>query len=152
MVGGRADSEERPGGGQTEELLLLFSMLTPGIQAPCLQMFTYNHPPPALLCAQGLTEDSGGYQTVSERLWSPPVSDSFQIQRPDHRLETAGLYCKITQKSHGRSSSSTWQSTSQGQGPLETGYCIKRNFKNSVGTTEVHTSFPLEVKRVNQLI
>ncbi|CAM9290854.1 unnamed protein product [Rangifer tarandus platyrhynchus] len=46
-------------------------------------------------------------------------------------LETAGLYCKITQKSHGRSSSGTWQSTSQGQGPLETGYCIKRNFKNS---------------------
>lgn len=116
-------------------------------------MFTYNHPAPALPCAQGLTENSGGYQTVSEGLWSPPVSGSFQIQKPDHRLETAGLYCKITQKSHGRSSFSTWQSTSQGQGPaLETVYCIKQNFKNSVGTTEVHTSFPLEVRKVNQLI
>lgn len=32
-------------GRQTEELLLLFSMLTPGTQAPCLQMFTYLTPP-----------------------------------------------------------------------------------------------------------
>lgn len=67
--------------------------------------------------------------------------------RSETRGEKNQVYCKIIQKSHCSSSFHTLQSTVQGQHPsLETVYCITWHFKNSVGTNEVHVSFPWRVR------
>lgn len=117
--GGPASSDSK-GGVYTEPVTALSSMPTAGTPVSCLQMFTTPHP--LLSGAQGLTGEWRPNQTGNGWPRVSPISHSVRIQKPDQRLETSGLYCKIIQTTHSSSSFSTSPST---RAPYCKVYCIK---------------------------
>lgn len=85
-------------------------------------------------------ETRGEGLPLAERMtWGLPTQSAALGFRSEIRDWKDPIFTVKSFKNHKQQFLSTSQSTSGGQGPpLETAYCIKRHFKNSVGTTEVH--------------